>query len=145
MRRPSVICLFLIMGIYASAGLMGVAGVYDWTDHQVEIADEEEFNQTIEESFEEEEDAEDDDGGVVDSIQTAIVSIPVFGAAVESLHGIYSSVSGVFGNVVAAIQYGPAAVGSIPGVSSAMVTYLTAGLTLIVGIDTIYVISGRRL
>lgn len=145
MRRPSVICLFLIMGIYASAGLFGAIGVYDWADHQVHIADEEQFTETVHDALDESGEVEDDDDGLVDTAQGFITSIPIFGAAVESLHGIYTSVSGTFSGIAAAIQYGPAALGSIPGVTDAMVEFLLYGLTLIIGLDVIYVVSGRRL
>lgn len=142
MMRPSVVALFLILSVYASAAFLGGVGYYDWADHQVEIQEEGDFDDTIEQGLNE---SSEDDDGLIDSTQNFIVNIPVFGAAVESLHGIYSSVSSTFGNVVAAAQYGPAAIGSIPGVTDTMVTYLMSGLALIIGIDTIYVISGRRL
>lgn len=135
MRRPSAVALFFLVGLYAASGMLVASGVSDaWGVDDIGIEGEEEFDEQIGDAVDE----EDQDG-----ILGTAFEIPVFGAALESLHGMYESVSDTASQIWSAVTIAPDALQSI-GVPSYVTSFVLAGLGLIILFDTFTFLTGRE-
>lgn len=127
MRRPSVIAIVFIGALYASAAMLGASGVLDAAGSEVTIQEEQNFLQRI---------------GQVDPEIGG--GIPIIGTVIQSIVGIVISVAEILGTVLNAVNYAPVVFASL-GVPQFITQFLMLLSGFVIGIDLIYILTGRRL